>query len=257
MPCLCTIISQPKFAPAVCTTTDRCQHTVWFISVTWHVYCRYHTYTADRRQPSSAPLPDMSDRYMWRILRNGQQSVVGNEIIFVRCKGENIAKSHPVDCVDTTTHIICERNNQEKFGGIIEMVRTLVYGSFSYVFVCLRNLGNTMRKRRGYYWLFFFSSFFFWHYTSLWTLASSTIASTVLGPVTYVSSSSDLPQLPQANSTEVFLLVYSASGVSRESFPSFLSFLQWSKPCILNGSPNHLNLSILANLPLSGSLWRV
>jgi len=71
--------------------------------------------------------------------------------MFARCEGENIAKSHPVDCIDTTTNIILERNNQEKFGDIIEMVRTLVYGSFSYVFVCLRNLGNTMRKRRGYY----------------------------------------------------------------------------------------------------------
>jgi len=70
--------------------------------------------------------------------------------MFARCEGENIAKSHPVDCIDTTMHIICERNNQEKFGGIIEKVRTLVYGSFSFVFGWLRNLGNTMRKRRGY-----------------------------------------------------------------------------------------------------------
>jgi hypothetical protein len=83
---------------------------------------------------------------------------VGNGIIFVRCEGENIAKRHPVVYIDTTTHRILGRNNQQKFGFIIEIVRTLVYGSFGYVVGCLRKLGNTMRKRRGYYWLFFFCS---------------------------------------------------------------------------------------------------
>jgi len=42
---------------------------------------------------------------------------------------------HPVDSTDTTTtHIILERNNQEKFPVFIETVRTLFYGSFSYIF---------------------------------------------------------------------------------------------------------------------------
>jgi hypothetical protein len=51
----------------------------------------------------------------------------------VRCEGDNIEKRHPADCV-VTTHIILLGRIQGRSVGSIEMVRTLVYGSFSYIF---------------------------------------------------------------------------------------------------------------------------
>jgi hypothetical protein len=59
---------------------------------------------------------------------------VGNEIVIVRCEGENIAKCHPAEGVETTTDIILVGRFQGRYGGIIETVRTLVYGSFSCIF---------------------------------------------------------------------------------------------------------------------------
>ena len=51
-------------------------------------------------------------------------------------------KYHPVDVV-VTTHIIFVGRIQGRSRGIIELVRTLVYGSFSYIFSYLRNLWKT------------------------------------------------------------------------------------------------------------------
>ena len=137
-----------------------------------------------------------------------------NEIIFVRSEGENIAKSHPVDYIDPTTNIILERNNQGKFVGIVEKVRTLVHGSFSYVLGWLHNLGSTMRRRRGYYWLLFFRNCH-----SLFSILCLT------SPVLQIFLSWIRP--PQMR------VFYS----SRESFP------QGSSPCVLKGCTTHLNLS--------------
>ena len=50
-------------------------------------------------------------------------------------KARILQKCYPTGGIETTTtHVILGRNIQEKFGDIIEMVRTLVYGSFSYLF---------------------------------------------------------------------------------------------------------------------------
>ena len=49
-------------------------------------------------------------------------------------KARILQKCHPADGVETTIHIILVWRIQGRFGGNIEMDRTLVYGSFSYIF---------------------------------------------------------------------------------------------------------------------------
>jgi hypothetical protein len=44
-----------------------------------------------------------------------------------------LQKYHPADGVETTTHIILVRRIQGRSEDITEMVRALVYGSFSYI----------------------------------------------------------------------------------------------------------------------------
>ena len=55
-------------------------------------------------------------------------------------KARILQKCHPADVVVTSTHIIIVGRIQGRSRGIIELVRTLVYGSFSYIFSYLRNL---------------------------------------------------------------------------------------------------------------------
>jgi hypothetical protein len=56
--------------------------------------------------------------------------VAGNELILCVVKWRILHKCQPLDSIQTTaTHIILVRDIQEMFGDIIEMVRTLVYGS--------------------------------------------------------------------------------------------------------------------------------
>jgi hypothetical protein len=125
------------------------------------------------------------------------------KLLFCVVKARTLQKYHSVDCIDKkTTLIILEKNIQEKFGDIFEMVWTLVYRAFIYVFGYLVISGNTMRRRSGYYWVLFFFSFLLLRLLVLQSLVNLSIFHNCppLFSVLYLTS-----PVPKAHILQIFL----------------------------------------------------